>query len=279
MIEKILLGKFQTYDVIGDVKQMIIRESENEFIMITQHDHAQLSGEIARNIRKHFFVDTSNIEEVLLAVYQHDRSWIKLDDTPIWNDSNSVPFSFIDYPILPKIVLYKYGIDQVEEMSKYAALLCSLHYTSFQVFHNTKNYDCINFLTDELKRQNRIKSELNHIGQETISAHLRLLQFCDDISLYACFNNPGVNKVDEHPWYKSGFKNSEFFDKENGHMINAFWNNQKEIKLTPSPFEKDFSTKLKLKHVSKMHIKDFGIAEAYRNTTWTEQEFIFVSCT
>jgi hypothetical protein len=65
---------------------MIVRETEREFVMITQHDHAHLSGVLASHFTKEFFREDSYYQELILAIYEHDRSWIRLDDTPIWND-------------------------------------------------------------------------------------------------------------------------------------------------------------------------------------------------
>lgn len=182
--------------------KIIIREAELEFYMITQHDHAKLSGDIARNFREKFFVDEFYSEYVLFAIYEHDRAWIELDHNPIWNDKNESPFSFI------------------------------------------------------------------HINQETISVHLRLLQLCDDISLYVCLNQPGATKENEHPWYRSGFNNTAF---------KASWINEQEISLLPSPFGKEFKAKLRLKRVSKEVINQSGIEEAYKKSNWFEQDFIFLN--
>lgn len=236
--------------------------------MITQHDHAKLSGDIARHFREIFFVNELYIENVLLAIYEHDRAWIELDHTPVWNDKNASPFSFMDYPLIPKLAYYKQGINQVEEKNPYAALLCSLHYSSFRIFQNTTQANCLQFYNQELIRQRRIRSNFSQINQETISAHLRLLQLCDDISLYVCLNQAGVTKENEHPWYRAGFNNTAF---------EANWINEKEISLLPSPFRNALKVKLRLKRVLKRMINQLGIEEAYKNSDWIEQELIFLN--
>ncbi|MNI16069.1 hypothetical protein D3C73_693910 [compost metagenome] len=254
---------------------MIIRETEHEFFMIAQHDHAQLSGDIARHLIKTFFVEDTYESDVIMSIYEHDRGWIRLDETPIWNDRKSAPFSFTDYPLLPKLMLYQVGVDEVESNNAYAALLCSMYYSSFQDIRNSDEQGCVDFLSHEEARQARIRSKLEPINEEIINVHFKMLQLCDAISLYVCFNQPGIDKEHEHPWFKNGFANSEAFNVENNRQLVAEWLNEQEIKLNPSPFEQPFSATLRLKCVSKQAIKQEGINEAYKQSEWIEQNVFF----
>lgn len=254
---------------------MIVRETEHEITMVTQPDHAQLSGDVASNFKK-FFSNDPYFEDVLFAIYQHDLSWIRLDETPIWNDRKSIPFSFTDYPLLPKLTHYKYGLDEIERMNKYAGLLCSLHYSSFGIFQNSSIADCIDFSRDETNRQQRIKTELSLTNHEDILKQFRLLQLCDVISLYVCLNSPGASKEQEHPRYRTGFEDSELFNNESNDRLVAEWMNNKEIQITPNPFDFSFSTNLRLKKLSKKQIEEKGLEKAYKNSEWINQEIIFI---
>jgi hypothetical protein len=255
---------------------MIIRETEHNFIMISQQDHARFSGDVAIHLKKQFSINDPHYQDALVAVYEHDRSWIRLDETPIWNDKKSVPYSFDDYPLLPKVIMYQRGLDEVEAINEYAGLICSLHYSLFKAFQNTKQIDCQQFYSHELQRQERIKQKLNLTDNENIVKHFRLLRLCDDISLYVCLNHPGSNKVSEHPWFHEGFPHSERFNVEDGSQpLAASWLNNQVIRIHPSPFENDFSAKLKLKRVSKELVRNSGIADAYKITKWEEQRCDF----
>lgn len=256
---------------------MIVRESDQQFIMVGQHDHARLSGDAASRFTESCFVDTNYIQDVLAGVYEHDRSWIRLDETPVWNDRDRAPFSFMDYPLLPKLSLYKQGIDEVELRNPYAALLCSLHYASFSIFQTSERPECKEFYRHELERQARIKSERISLDEQALHSHFQLLQLCDDISLYVCLNRPGADKEEEHPWYRSGFKNSELVTGDPGHRMIPHWVSDKEIRITPSPFTGTFEAKLKLKRVSKRLAAEIGIGDAYKRTEWEEQDIVFLS--
>jgi hypothetical protein len=250
---------------------MIVRETNKDFVMTPQHEHAGFSSKIGRYLIKSLFVDHSYSRDVLIAIEQHDRGWIKLDDTPIWNDRNNTPFSFGDYPLLPKLVLYRKGLDEVEEMNEYAALLCSLHYTSFKHIQRSKITDCIDFIHYENERQKRLISKLDFPNENMILSHFKLLQLCDEISLYVCINNPGVAKENEHPWYREGFET--LIGKE---KLNASWISNNTILINPFIFEHEFTAVLNSKHVSKELIKNIGIDAAFKETDWTEQKVSFV---
>ncbi|WP_028547749.1 DUF3891 family protein [Paenibacillus sp. UNC451MF] len=253
---------------------MIIRETEQEFVMTTQHDHAGLSAHIAAQFCDDIFLGDVYIPDVLQAITEHDRAWIRLDHTPIWNDQDHVPFSFSDYPMLPKLVLYKLGIDEVEQMSEYAAFLCSKHYASFQQLQHSSHPDCIAFCSGEARRQARIQEKLK-FPKEMIERHFQLLQLCDDISLYVGLNNPGSTKDKEHPWFRDGFTLSEPLLPDGSRRLIAEWLNEKEIRMTPFPFKHDFKTTVPIKCVSKEAIRSLGMNRAYEQAILQEQEVIF----
>lgn len=251
---------------------MIIRESEDAFVMTTQDDHAHFSEEVARGFREEWFLDEKYKEDCLFAIREHDRSWIRLDATPIWNDEAAVPFSFIDYPVLPKLVLYQTGVDETQEMSAYAALLCSMHYASFfKSGQDSLQKAELAFYHRELSRQERLKEKLNHPDEQTIARHFQLLQLCDDISLYVCMNQEGASKEDEHPWFRKGFGSLV-----NGQPFLAEWISDHEIRITPELFTQEWTAVLRNKHVPKKRILEVGINKAYQESDWTELKITFV---
>ena len=249
---------------------MIIRETEQHFVMTTQHEHAHFSYKAASHFNRALFVEHPLINDVLIAIKEHDRGWIRLDDTPIWNDQLAAPFSFGEYPLLPKLVMYGKGLDEIEQINQYAALICSMHFSSFKPLRQSKQAECIEFIHDENERQERIKAALGDLDEELVQRHFKLLQLSDEISLYVCFNHPGVEKANEHPWYKEGFET--IIDNQ---KINAHWGSQREIAISPFIFEQEFTASIQSKHVDKDLIKQIGISAAYKQTEWTEQEITF----
>lgn len=250
---------------------MIVRETAHAFIMTTQHEHAHLSAQIAEQLPERLFGNHFR-NDVLLAIREHDRSWIRLDDTPIWNDRTHAPYSMIDYPLLPKLMLYRVGIDETEQMNAYAGMLCSMHFSSFHAIKTSNADDCVQFMHDERNRQAMIKQRLKLSDEELIQQHLMLLQLCDDLSLYVCMNKPGTDKQHEHPWFRDGFE-----QKIDHQSIDAHWVDDEHIQLSPFICKQEFTAKVNVKEVPKEAIRSAGIHAAYEDTPLKEQRITFIS--
>ncbi|MEH7120583.1 DUF3891 family protein [Neobacillus vireti] len=255
---------------------MIIYENEHSFIMISQHDHAKISGEIAQNWRDDFFNGIERKEEVVLAIYEHDRGWIDLDSAPLWNNQEQKPYSFENYPMKAKTTYYKAGIDEVAKMNKYASLLCSLHFASF--FEKESNPIGQQFLKEEIKRQQILLKELNILGEkveeDNLKFHLNMLMFCDNLSLYICLNKPGVHKLEEHLFFRNGF--SQMFSFANNQRIHAHWINQETVSLSVFPMKRQLQVQLEFKEVKKEDIKGNGLEKAYNDTPSSIRTVTFI---
>jgi hypothetical protein len=253
---------------------MIVRKTKNGFVLVRQHDHAHLSGQFAEQWKEELFKGKERQEDVIYAVYQHDRGWISLDESPFWNDRDDIPYSFMDFPLTPKLVHYKQGIDEVEENNSYAALLCSLHYTA--LLDSASAAKAGNYLSYEKQRQRKLKELHIHSTEkeEQLTYHFHLLQFFDRLSLHVCMNEPGVKKSGGFSKYQDGFKNSEYFYFTNGSKIKAEWLDMNHVSVDPFPFQKEFKATFKYKEVTKDAIEQYGIVKAYENTAISEQRFI-----
>jgi hypothetical protein len=255
---------------------MIVRERERDFIMIRQNDHALLSGDLARHWKEAYLPAAERRNDVVLAVAEHDRGWIGLDDTPVWDDAENAPCGFIRYPLLPKLAFYRKGIDEAEEMSPYAAILCSMHYSSF--FRNASQPAALRFVEAEKKRRDRLERYCGIRDAEErsrLQEHLRILQFCDDLSLFVCLNEPGAGKDRLHPWYREGFPDSRDLAFMQGNRIIARWEGKSTVIVTPFPFAEEVRGTLLYKTVDKSLIRMYGIDRAYRDTLQEELAVVF----
>ncbi len=239
---------------------MVIREENEKLIITLQHDHAQLSGKIAERFDR-FFVGEPLFNDVLFAIHQHDRSWILPDSHPKWNPQAGRPHDFIDYPQEEKLMYYRLGLNETEQLNPYAGLLCSMHYTSF-IDSDTKDPENSEFLSDEHLRQKRLRSELGISDKGLLQYHFQLLQLCDNLSLYLCLNKPGAAKSEEHPFFKKGFKNSSRFNPEGEKNLIAYWRNEKEVHLVPFPFKESFTVNIEQRHLLKNDLEETGLEKA-----------------
>ncbi|MFZ3578387.1 DUF3891 family protein [Virgibacillus sp. DJP39] len=242
---------------------MIIRERENEVVMISQDDHARISGMFAADWTKYLLKQDDKRNSVELAINEHDRGWIPLDRNPFLNDQTKIPFSFIDYPNEIKLVFYKRGIDEVEEMDSYAGLLCSCHYARFAA--NDGSADAQRFVKQEHNRQNRLKNQVEGFDEALFQFHYDLLQFSDNLSLYVCLNEPGVSQNDVHYFFRQGLPVPSTLSFLGTNPIQIDWKDMKTILLSEFPFNNPFDITITQKLVSKQSINDAGIFHAYEN--------------
>ena len=242
---------------------MIVREASDNFVFITQHDHAYIAGELFTHFKKEF-VTIEHYESLKFAIHQHDRAWLIPDANPLLNDSTKKPFTFIDYPERLKLHFYKLGIDQIDLANSYAAILCSMHYASF--YANAQHEFGKQFFEREKLRQKHLINKLKIPHDRLLTYQLKILQFCDDLSLYICLNKPGVSKEEEVRLFKKGFPKTEFFHINGKTKIIAFYQKDHNIiKFNSSPFEGPFDIKLPIKRISKKLIKDIGLADAFES--------------
>lgn len=235
---------------------MIVREREDTFVMIEQHHHGKIAGQLYTQLKDHLLPDFRWRNEVLTAVVQHDCGWIPFDKEPLWNDEKNVPYSFIDLPIGLKIILYKNGIDQIATMSPYAALLCSIHYVSFL----KKRQDELSqlFVSSEQIRQAQIQNSIQ--DPSYVQKHYDLLKFFDDLSLYICLHEPNTKKAQTHFFFKDGLTVPTHFHLEN---IQINWDKEK-ISLNHHLFKEDVVLSVEQRVVSKKLVQKMGINKAYQ---------------
>ncbi|WP_027964417.1 DUF3891 family protein [Halalkalibacillus halophilus] len=251
---------------------MIVTDGGDHFKLIEQHEHAQISGVIADYWPKQLFKGIDLRDDVIYAAYNHDCGWKALDANPEWNGEKDAPYSFMTYPNEIKVKYYEAGIDEVQKESDYAALLCSMHYQSF--FKNpTENDMVFGFISREIKRQNDIKARLEgQIQSDIVEFHFKLLQFCDDLSLYFCLNHPGTAKSNEIGMFQDGFR--QIFDGIDEKII-ANWVSDQAIEIKPFPFELSFPVTVSMKEIDKSVIDQMGIHDAYYQTDYSKRTATF----
>ena len=252
---------------------MIVREHPDKFIMIEQDNHAKASGDIMANWKRSLYKGLDFKKSVDYANYNHDSGWRPFDLKPFWNDEKKVPYTFVTFPNLPKIVLYKNGIDEVEKKDSYAALLCSEHYKRF-LLNNTSD-TAQAFVKNEEQRQERISQTLK-IDKQLFKFHYSLVQLGDNISLYLCLNEPGTAKQKEHPFFKEGIPLSSDLHGFNQDTLKLRWTDENTVSISEFPFENIIETKIKQKVLEKDAIAAKGLIKCYEEAPYEETSISLV---
>lgn len=241
-------------------KTLIIRERKKDFIFIEQHHHATISGKLYTFLKDEYVPQSPWGKAIEYAINHHDRGWIPFDQTPFWNDKEQVPYDFTHFPAAPKTVLYKTGIDQVEEYSAYAALLCSKHYSLFMERHSDSYSK--KFVEEERERRQRIITSVPDFDEEMFADHYKILQFFDNLSLFICLNEPGRN---EHPYFLKGIPLPASFG---GNTLQLHWTSAEEIQLYPKIFHSKVRLELQQKRMIKKDILQNGLQKTYENANF-----------
>ncbi|WP_424766864.1 DUF3891 family protein [Paenibacillus sp. sgz302251] len=248
---------------------MIVYENDDAFILIAQQDHARISGDLISAWRDELFADPERREELTLAAYEHDSSWIDLDRIPIWNDAGSLPFSFRDYPGNIRFFFYSMALDKLQEKSEYAALLGSILYTALA--EKFRNDDTVTFVEREFARQSSIIEKLK-VNLKLLQNHAKALFLCDELSLFVCMEQPGTPSG-QYEWFADGFQ--YWFDRSGQTRLLADWTDEKTIELEPFPFSREVETLLAFKRVKKDDITRYGISVAYQRESLQEHKLLF----
>lgn len=207
---------------------MIVREMPEGFLVVRQYDHGKVSGVFAR----HWAAGFEPYAPTLYAIAEHDTAWQELDDEVRFDPQTGKPYSFTSYPLAPKLLAYGHGIDRTEAEEPYAAYLCSLHYSSF--VRDSREPAAVRFSQREAARREKIQETLPEDWLANVEYNFRLLQLCDDLSLFVCLNEPGENT---YPWYRNGFR---FM----GEKLQPLWRDQRTLSLNPNPFSGPFEVVL-----------------------------------
>src|SRR3546814_383479 len=206
----------------------------------SQPHHSAIAGHIAGHWKVTNFRGFDQLESVLFIIGAHDHCWREADAAPLLNTATGRPYSFDDYPEDRKIKLYAKGVDDIEKTNPYAAWLCSRHFGSF--FETAGKGPAQEYYLQEIARQTRLEQQLIRQGHDLSAGdyHFNLLQFCDNLSLFICLNEAGL---DQHPWFRDGFAGSEKLGVDS-RVLNATWKNQETLKISPFPFDMEFNTDL-----------------------------------
>ena len=101
---------------------MIIRDRGNEWQVVLQIDHADLSGELARAWGE----QGARHPSLAVAAARHDDGWAVWERAPRLDDTGA-PVNFLDVDVTSHLAFYRAGIAAITEQDPYAGLLVSMH--------------------------------------------------------------------------------------------------------------------------------------------------------
>jgi hypothetical protein len=112
---------------------MIRRNAGNDFLLITQHDHALFSGELARRFGNAAFAAPAPFAETVAAVAHHDCGWPLHDDRPTLS-KEGLPLHVFEVPGKVAVEVWSASVSRALGLGDWQGLLVSLHVLNLSAF-------------------------------------------------------------------------------------------------------------------------------------------------
>lgn len=194
---------------------MILRRRRDQFLLIAQHDHALIAGQMAKCVGNALFAPPVPYQAVVTAIAQHDCGWPDQDALPARNPQNFPAHVFETEPDVA-LKAWTASVEKVAGDDPYAGLLVSLHAMALAAHAVHARTDPLSdkdrqrffkfnrFIHCQIEIQEQLRSSLgmrtdlplrNGLAEpgrspdeDLLLANFRLLQFLDQLSLILCFD-------------------------------------------------------------------------------------------
>ncbi|HEV8377306.1 MAG TPA: DUF3891 family protein [Tepidisphaeraceae bacterium] len=196
---------------------MIRRHMGDSFLLFAQHDHAQLSGELARHYGNRLFANPEPLEQTIRAVGLHDCGWPLHDERPTLN-KDGLPLDVFETPLDIAIGVWQAGVERVADEDLYTQLLVSLHVLGLSGFAAARQHDrreqfeLNKFQHRQIERQVELRKQLGMAldvplklglavrsdiaAEENLRRNHNIVQTMDRISLGLCCTELVFEKIE-----------------------------------------------------------------------------------
>jgi hypothetical protein len=196
---------------------MIRRHAGDEFELITQSNHALLSGQMAAYFGNPQFAAPAPLPETLAAIALHDCGWPAHDSAPTLNQDGQ-PLDVFESPLALGVTVWSAAVERAGRASPYTQLLVSLHVFGLSAFAATsprsrrEMFELNQFQQRQIETQEQLRRRLDMVSQSPLrfglamnddvpaEAQLRhnhnVLQIMDRLSLALCCTDPPFTQIE-----------------------------------------------------------------------------------
>jgi uncharacterized protein DUF3891 len=175
---------------------MIVRDRGDDWQVVLQTDHAELSGAFARAWNE----PRPRHESLTLATRRHDDGWAVWERAPIVEPETGRPLNFLDVGVPAHLAFYRACIAAVGEQDPYAGLLVSMHGAgiyrqrygrdpSLAVAQAETHRHLVDAFVDEQEASYPERLTATGVDDEERWNDYELLQLYDRLSLYFCMRD------------------------------------------------------------------------------------------
>lgn len=189
---------------------MIVREQpDGSMTLISQPDHAKLSGQFAAHWGNEQFQPPRPYESVVRAAAFHDSGWYRYETSPTLDEATgkTPPFMRVPWDSVQRAA-FQWAIDWLTDIDPYSGLLVSRHRTGLQrgrygaishpAIYNSQNmpHDNMDFIIENEQRQ---EEQLRAFDRHEFQTNYELLQAWDLLSLNLCNKDVHDDYIDPVP--------------------------------------------------------------------------------
>lgn len=165
---------------------MLRRDDGANWLVITQPEHAALSGRLAEL----WATIPTPQDETLLTVSEHDNGHARMDANGGWNPDTGEVWDFRAMPTAIQAAIATRGVERLAAAYPYAALLVAIHFGE----HAAKERLLARLRADSARAADASANRIN--------AGYQLLQACDALSLAVCLGIEGFASTKETPAFR-----------------------------------------------------------------------------
>jgi Protein of unknown function (DUF3891) len=103
-------------------REIELAENERLWLLISQVDHAHLSGELTRNLQSPLS------QEVIEAITHHDDGWAAWEAAPKLNPESGEPISFYEMPLEEALTIWDASIAAARKFGPLAGFIVAGHF-------------------------------------------------------------------------------------------------------------------------------------------------------
>ncbi|HEU4448590.1 MAG TPA: DUF3891 family protein [Gaiellaceae bacterium] len=187
---------------------MIVRDRGDDWQIVFQPDHADLSGQFARAWgNEEGFSVPSPLASVAVAAARHDDGWAVWERAPALDRDGVAPRNFLDVEVPSHLAFYRAMIAAVLDQDPYAGLLVSMHGAGIYrgrygtqpslklTFADEVRGEVERFVAEQEELHGRLVARLG-VPEEERWTNYRLLQVYDRLSLYFCLRDVEAGEAD-----------------------------------------------------------------------------------
>jgi hypothetical protein len=219
---------------------MIVRPlADGSLILITQNDHAKLSGLFAARWGGNGFEPLHLAESVTRAAMFHDCGWSRYETAPIYDATTKTTPGFTQVPLDGvQLEAFQNALDWMTSIDPYSGLLISRHRTGLwrgrygavqQPKPAPRRAQSASVESFVALNEGRQEAALAELDRNVFAVNYQLLQIFDLLSLYLCTAEPTDERFEFVPSSYSG-------DGTNGVSMGLKPIDSRTINLDPFPF-------------------------------------------